>query len=976
MRCLAIVLPCLWSAVTALALDPARPLKTHAHRLWRSEDGLLQDTASALLESRDGFLWIGTEAGLVRFDGAAFDHYSRLNLPGFDRNEVQCLAETRGGALWIGTSGPGLYRLQKGLIQAFGPGEGLPNQPIRRLLRDREGTLWAAPTEGPLLRFDGTRFQPVATEEGHLRIRAMVDDAKGTIWVGTAGSGLWRLRNGRLSLAALTVAEITAIEVGVDGEVLVGTRSQGLLVLNEGRLEKPVWLRGLPSKPVSALLVDRQGSLWIGLEQGGLYRRTQVGRLEASPSLLGPRWTPITLLEDSSGALWAGSKERGLQLLYPVPFFQLSRKNADREEPASMVCEDTLGTVWCLTGDQVLGRIRDGMVERVPTAFSANNPITSLWPRRAGGLWIGTRGGELHVLDQGRFRQVQWSGGPQPDPILSLYEDSQGVLWLATMRQGLLRLGPSGAFVLFPTIHGVLAMAGGGSGPLFLASRTQGLGILESGQIRWLGRAEGLDSTGVQSLFLDEDGFLWMGTFDGLRRYRDGAFQKFGDRRSSPLFLDIHGMVEDQSHHLWLSTGQGVLRIARAALLRSLVEAGPIPGVVFDHHDGMPSRETSGGSQPSICLTREGLLYFPTTRGLTRIDSRTSVRPGPALRLHILKAESDETVLPVAPSIQVPAGTHLFEVYYTATSLTRANKVRFRYRLEGWDHVWNDAGDRRFCGYSNLAPGSYRFVLQAWRIDEEGPPQEQSIEVVIQPYFYQRPVFWGLGALLVLAFGWWIYRLRVQQVEARSAVLAERNRMAREIHDHLAQGFTGVIIQLEAAEAKLSRMEGDPAPILTRLDHARNLAVASLQEARRSVMVLRSRKPEGTDLLGALRLLADRLLAGTDIQVELAMVGKPRRLPERLEEELLRMAQEMLTNALRHGKARWVRAVLQFEGRVVRLCIEDDGRGFDPSADVAGYGMRSIRESLKQLGGQLDIDSSQGLGSRITITLPIRRWRP
>jgi signal transduction histidine kinase len=200
--------------------------------------------------------------------------------------------------------------------------------------------------------------------------------------------------------------------------------------------------------------------------------------------------------------------------------------------------------------------------------------------------------------------------------------------------------------------------------------------------------------------------------------------------------------------------------------------------------------------------------------------------------------------------------------------------------------------------------------------------------------------------------------------------------MAREIHDHLAQGFTGVLLQLEAAEARLSRMQGDPTPILTRLDHARNLAVASLQEARRSVMALHPRKPEGTDLLGSLRLLADRLLAGTDIKVELALVGKARRLRDRVEDELLRMAQEMLTNALRHGKARWVRVVLQFEGRLVRLSIEDDGQGFDPAAATAGYGMRSIRESVKQLHGHLDIDSSQGLGSRLTVTLPIRRWRP
>jgi len=976
MRCLVIVLPWLWITATAFALDPSRPLAAHAHRIWRSEDGLLQDTAAALLESREGFLWIGTEAGLVRFDGAAFDYYSRINLPGFDRNEIQCLAETRGGALWIGTSEPGLYRFQGGVIKSFGPAEGLPNHPIRRLLRDRNGALWAAPSEGPLLRYDGTRFQTVPSDAGFLRIRALTDDSNGTIWVGTAGSGLWRLRDGRLSLVALTATEITALEIGPEGEVLVGTRTQGLLTLTEGRLEAPTWLRGLPLKPISALLVDRQGSLWIGLDQAGLYRRTQAGRLEVAPSSLGSRWTPIALLEDSSGALWAGSRERGLQLLYPVPFQTLSLKDAGPEEPASMVCQDTQGTVWCLTGDQVLGRIREGGIERVPPGFPASNPITSLWPRRAGGLWIGTRNGELHALDRGQSRQIRWAGSLPSDPILSLYEDGQGVLWIATSRQGLLRLAPGGASVLFPTVHGVQAMAGGGAGPLYLASRTQGVGILEAGQVRWLGQAEGLGSTGALSLYLDEESYLWIGTVDGLRRYREGVFQRFGDRRSGSLLLAIHGILEDQAHRFWLSTGQGVIQVSRTALTRSLNQAGPIPAIVFDHHDGMPARETSGSAQPSGWLTRTGVLYFPTTRGLTRIDSRASVRPGPPLRLHILRAESDETILPAAQPVQVPAGTHLFEVYYTATSLTRADKVRFRYRLEGWDHTWNEVGDRRFSGYSNLPPGSYRFLLQAWRIDEEGPPQERSIDVIVLPYFYQRPVFWGLGALLIAAFAWWLIRLRVQQVEARSAVLAERNRMAREIHDHLAQGFTGVILQLEAAEAKLSRMQGDPAPVLTRLDHARNLAVASLQEARRSVMTLRSRKPEGTDLLGALRLLADRLLAGTDIQVELAMVGEPRPLRERLEDELLRMAQEMLTNALRHGKARWVRVVLQFERQQVRLSIEDDGKGFDPSADVAGYGMRSIRESLKQLRGQLDIDSSQGLGSRITITLPIRRWRP
>jgi signal transduction histidine kinase/ligand-binding sensor domain-containing protein len=956
-------------------LDPSRLLSTHAHRIWRSEDGLLQDTAAALLESRDGFLWIATEAGLVRFDGATFDHYSRLNVPGFAHNDIQCLAEGPEGAVWIGTSEPGLYCFQRGEIRTLGAAEGLPNQPIRRLLRDRGGSLWAAPAEGPLLRYDGTRFQAVPSDAAHLRIRALAQDLDGSIWVGTAGSGLWHLRGGRLVLAALTAAEITALEMGVDGELWVGTRSQGLLALSGGRLDPPAWARSLPAKPISSMLVDRQGSLWIGLEQTGLFRRTRDGRLEASPTSPGSRWTPLSLMEDSSGALWSGSEDRGLRVLYPVPFQTVPVVGGDPEEPAWMVCQDAQGTVWCLTGDQALGAVRQGRVERVNPGNALASPISSFWPRGAGGLWVGTRNGELYAMDQGRFRRIRWPEGPQADTILSLYEDPQNVLWVATSHQGLLKLAPGEPPVLFPAVRGVLAMTGKGGGPLYLASRTQGLGILESNQVRWLGRAEGMGSNGVLSLHLDGEGSLWVGTVDGLRHYRDGAFQSFADR-PGPLLLAIHGILEDKAHRMWLSTGQGVFSLARTALIRSLSEAGPIPAVVFDHRDGMPSRETNRGAQPVAWLTREGDLYFPTSRGLTRLPGGDSHPPGPPLRLHILKAESDETVLPQDRLIQVPPGTHRFEVYYTATSLTRADKVRFRYRLEGLEHTWNEVADRRFSAYSNLPPGSYRFVIQAWRLDETDPPEERSLQIRVQPYVYQRPFFWVLCALGAAAFGWWLLRLRLQQVEARSAVLAERNRMAREIHDHLAQGFTGVLLQLEVAEAKLSHMQGDPAPVLTRLDHARNLAATSLQEARRSVLALRPRKAEGADLLGALRSLADRLLAGTDIQVELALTGEPRPLRGRLEDELLRMAQEMLTNALRHGKAQWVRVVLQFEGRQVRLSIEDDGHGFDPSADAAGYGMRSIRESIKQLRGHLDIDSSPGLGSRITITLPTRRWRP
>ncbi len=964
-------------------LDPGRPLASLAQRTWRSEDGLLQDTAAALLESREGFLWVGTDAGLMRFDGAAFEPFSRLTAPGFSHNRVQALAETLDRALWIATSEPGLYRMERGAFRAFGPAEGLPGGPIRRLLRDRAGTLWAAPAEGPLLRFDGGRFHPIPSDSAQLRIRALAEGPDGTLWVGTTASGLWRLDKGRLVLAALTAAEITSLEAGTQGEVWVGTQRQGLLSLQDGRLETPAWARrGLPARPVSVLHQDRQGSLWVGFEGAGLYRHTPSGHLESALPSATPHWTPLSLLEDSAGALWVGTSDRGLRVIYPVAFQGIPAAGSDPEAPVAMVCQDPGGTIWCLLGDHTLRTLRQGRAER-PSVPVPTDPITCIWPRRSGGLWAGTRTGEVYILDGGQVRRVRWPNGPPQDSILSLFEAEGGALWVATSHQGLHRLAPDGTLTLYPTARAVVAMAGTSEGgALYAASLTLGLGVLEGGQLRWLGRAEGLGASGAQALHLDPEGILWVGTPEGLRRFQEGAFQPLpglpGALRSA-----IHGILEGPGQRLWLSTDQGVFRIRRTALERALDRGSvlsPTSSVLsptlFDHHDGMPSRETSGGAQPAAWCSREGDLWFPTGRGLSRTPGGSPSLPEPPLRLHLLKAEGDESVLPETVPIQVPPGTRRFEVYYTATSLTRSDKLRFRYRLEGLDTAWNEVGDRRFAAYSNVPPGSYRFTVQAWRLGEEAPPQEQRLEVRVEPFLHQRPSFWVACALAGAAFGWWLLRLRFQQIAARTAVLAERNRMAREIHDHLAQGFTGVLLQLEAAEARLARMEGDPEPVLTRLDHARNLAVVSLQEARRSVMALSPRKSEGADLLSALKTLADRLLAGTDIQVELAQTGQPRRLRPKLEDDLLRMAQELLTNALRHGHARWVRAVLQFERRRVILTIEDDGQGFDPTAVAGGYGMRSIRDSLQQLGGRMEVDSTPGFGSHITLSVPYRRWLP
>lgn len=956
------------------ALEPPRPLSMLGQRTWLAGDGLLHDTVTALLETRDGFLWIGTEGGLARFDGTSFEPFSRADAPEFIHNEITALAQTPDDSLWIATTEPGLYRYRGGLFEVLGTSEGLPEGPIACLLRDHQGTLWVAPREGPLLRWDNGRFQAIASDAPHMRILALYEDAAGSLWAGTAGSGLWRMQNGRLVLGAFAGSSITALAADADGSLLVGTEDEGLFILEDGRLVHPAWAGRLPHAHITRLRVDRLGNLWLAFASGDLLRRAPDGREESWPG--SAPGTPIRALwEDSSGALWVGREGGGLQVLHPIPFQGIPPVQGRSFGRARMVCEDRQGSLWCLSDEGRLGLLRQGRIEQGPQAPPGSGPFSALWPRRAGGLWLGTTQGHLLILDQGQYRTQPWPEGPPSDAIRTLYEDPDGSLWVALAQQGLVEIPTTGPPLRFPDAKAVLSMAGGGSAPLFLASETHGLGQISERHLNWLDESSPSAGRSALALSLDDSGNLWIGTSLGLRLYREGAFRPLPDRLG-PLLLPIRTILEDRAQHLWLGTSQGLLHIPKAWLLNPSTHAGPMPLLRFDQRDGLPSTQFPLGGQPMAWLSRSGGLHVATLQGLARHANASSPILAPPLKVHILKTEADESVLPAAPVIQVPAGTRRFEVYYTATALTDAEQVRFRYRLEGLDSAWNEVGDRRIAVYASPKPGRYRFVLQAWRVNEEGPPQEQTLLVNIQPYLTERPAFWVLCTLLVVAFLAWVIRLRFQQVEAHQAVLLERNRMAREIHDHLAQGFTGVMLQLEAAEARLSRMQGDPEPILSRLEHARDLAASSLQEARRSVLALRPRKPEGTDLLGALKNLADRLLAGTDIQVELAQTGEPRPLSKRLEEDLLRMAQELLTNALRHGHARWVRCTLHFDRRTVSLSIQDDGQGFDPAAEATGYGMRSIRETVQQWRGHLAVESSDGLGSHITLTLPFRRWFP
>jgi signal transduction histidine kinase len=860
----------------------------------------------------------------------------------------------------------------------------LPTDVVNGLYEDREGRLWVTSYEA-LTVFEGGRFKTFGTADGGRSVYAVPfhEDAEGRVWFfrsrglnHSGGGALLFYKDGELH-----PGEDSPFPAGPSVAAFAGRASSfwlddaaanTLSRFGDGQVDAPY----APGDHPVLAHEGAGGDLWYANAKSEL-RLARAGGVQVVTEGAWPGGSINALYSDREGNVWVGSSG-GLTRLRPMPFKAYTTADGLVNETAWTVFEDSRGSLWVGTNGGV-NRLREGKfaVYGARDGMAASGAV-SIAEDADGRLWFASTLG-LTSMTGGRFQTYARREGLLSENVRAVHVDRRQRLWVGTV--GGLHLFEGGAFRAFTTADGlshnsVLFVHEDKAGRLWVGTAAGLNRLREDGRFEVFTKRDGLGSDIVIAAHEASDGSLWFGTVGGgVARLRGG---KFAAVTAADGLVDdtVTVILEDGAGDLWMGSTRGVLRVGLKEL-NAFADGRTksVSCVAYGKADGLPTTDCSGGTQPAGWRARDGRLWFPTSKGVAVVDPaalRRNEVPPPVV-VEDLVVDREPKPLGAGDVVLQP-GSRAVEFHFTALSFVDPSKVKFRYRLEGFDRDWVEAGARREAFYTNLPPGSYRFRVLASNDDGVWNEQGAGVSFRLRPYFYQTVWFYLLCALGAAGAMWGVHRVRVRQLRREfAAVLGERNRIARELHDTLAQGFTSVSMQLEAVSAKMG--DGGEAA-REHLNQARLLVRSSLAEARRSVRDLRSELLDGHDLADALSGVARQLTDGAGVRAEVSVTGTPRRLPEPVEKTLLRVGQEAMTNAVRHAAAESVRVRLDYDAEHVRLEVRDDGGGFQPESGgpaSGGFGLRGMRERVEEAGGVLLINSRAGAGTEVSATLPLGR---
>jgi signal transduction histidine kinase/ligand-binding sensor domain-containing protein len=833
-------------------------------------------------------------------------------------------------------SDDGLVHFAGGKVVHRHPMASLPFDRATVIHRDARGRVWVGSTRGLFLDREG-RLVPFRGPDGPIvsPIRSIFESAQGRVWI-LGETTLWRIDgDGPVTARELSGPARTGIAQVIedrDGSVWIGSEA-GLTRYRDDRFITYGTRDGLPGAAVSAVFEDREGSLWVGTQNGSIAQFTDrtLPTRRGPPSLRGG--SVESVCEGEDGAMWFGSF-RGLTRWKDGQERTYTRADGLPHERVYATYPGLDGELWVGTGAG-LARWRDGRIDVPHPSFKAG--VFSLYRDRAGTLWIGTNEG-LARLVGGRIVEVPGTDGFRARQVRGMQEDDEGILWVTSV--------------------GGLARVDGGR-LLHVPHLRPEVGAADRGISR------------------DSDGALWFGAGTTLVRRSRGAFRTFASAEGLPRDW-LFQVLADELGYLWIATSRTIMRgkrqefdeVARGKRQR-------VAMMTFDTTDERGEIAARRSRTPGAWKSRDGRLWFATLAGVVTVDPRR-VRTNPLPPTVIIeKAMVDGRPALRGAANEFPPGAGNLEFHFAGLTLVEPQKALHRYRLEGFDDGWVEAGARRLAYYANIPPGRYRFEVQASNADGVWSQAGAALELRLAPHYYQTVWFYALCACGVLGVAFSLYRARLLHLRAQYlAVFAERSRVARELHDSLLQGMSAVALELENVRAELPP---DATSAARRLGAVEDALTASLAETRRFVWNLRE-QPTGTGELGlALERLAGRLTEGRGVECQVSVEGKVVHLSHDAQGSLFRIAQEALVNALKHGDARRIEVRLTYQDGTVKLTVRDDGRGFDPAqaegAEAGHFGLLGMRERARKLGATLEVDSAPGAGTTTTVILPAVRKR-
>lgn len=958
------------AAVASSAAAPA-----YGVRLWQTDDGLPRNSVQAVAQTPDGFLWIGTQRGLVRFDGVRFtpvvaDDTFRAAL---SRHPVRALLVTRHGDLWVALDGGGVWqRTTDGRIVGHRVSDRLEARYARTLIERRDGSVWVGGAAG-VFAWQAGRWRPVADAGTPLSVFALIEDRAGRVWAGLQhgvaqldrSQQRMRLVDGTAALGAvIAFAEdpAGALWAGASvGMVRIDRTGDQATVTPVGRRER-----------VRVLHVGGDGTMWIGTDGGVRHWQGDRGAWVMPVGLDTVETTTFCITADREQNLWIGTNA-GLYRLRAGQFGGLSTAHGLPRAVTLAVREDRRGAMWIGTWGGGLVRT-DGNGMRTFTTRDGlpDDRVFALHEDRRGSMWVGTETGLARSAGT-RFEPVGAIARRGPMRVQVVTEDRRGTLWVGTSR-GLFRLdGDEAVPVDLPRY------AAGSSVRAIVEDARRRLWVAAGLHLYRLDDADRVEAThahasssAINTLYVDGADDLWVGTAaSGLLRVAEAGTFAFTPSHGVAA-EEVLAIVGDDADRLWLSTKRGLLRVSRSELVAVATgRARDVAAASYGARDGMLSTEGTGESWPAAWRRRSGELWFPTTRGVSIVvpASLTPNRAAPPIIIERVLGDGRDVA--VADAITVPPGRGDLEFQYTSPSFVAPEKVRFRHRLDGFEAAWTDAGDRRVATYTNVPPGSYRFRVMARNEDGVWSEAATGPTVRVSPRFVQTPWFYGACAAVVGLAVWAAYAIRMRQLLDRLfAVKAERNRMAREIHDTLLQGVAGIGFQLEAAR---HRLHTDPDGAARVLERVTAHVDSCLDDARRSVRNMRSAWLDGQPLAAALAE-SGRLMLSGQVTLDVEESHWPLALDRELEAQIFRVAQQAIANAVAHAGATRITVRLSASSRHLRVEVTDDGRGFsleEASAATTRFGLVGMRERARKLAARLRIDSTPGAGTSVVLTVSL-----